>query len=414
MKHDALRLRHKLAVALTCLPLSLTACEKPPKDEPKTQAESTAPQATTAAQDAHDTTVSAKPPPPPPTVAPPLPEEMNMPSCPTGTFETTQKEATALAEKDSYWQKEKRTELNCPSSFNAESLPDSPRDVYLNLNRVKTQAQRDSGDTETCAYTWVEPCPGGRVLIDGAEHRVAELQPGDAWSNAHPAPHLARAIAQLPHALRGEIARAWLADARIEHASVASFARATLELMLHGAPPHLLDGATRAAREEVAHARDAFALAALYSNTPLQAGPLDVPDVRRGSLAELACETFIEGCVGETVATLATTRALEHCAFEPIRTVLQTIVDEESNHAALAWSTLTWALETGGAPVAAALIETANALRPDEHEVSKQPRSETERALLAQHGRLDTEAQHEALQDAWRLIIDPLLEELLS
>ena len=57
------------------------------------------------------------------------------------------------------------------------------------------------------------------------------------------------------------LAEEWIENARSEHASVPAFSRLSLTLMSLGAPARLVEGAHRAALEEIEHARLAFALA---------------------------------------------------------------------------------------------------------------------------------------------------------
>ncbi len=54
---------------------------------------------------------------------------------------------------------------------------------------------------------------------------------------------------------REALADRWTRDATYEHASIASFARVTLDLLALGAPAALVSGAQRAGLDEVEHAR---------------------------------------------------------------------------------------------------------------------------------------------------------------
>ena len=81
----------------------------------------------------------------------------------------------------------------------------------------------------------------GRPLLDDGRAHVAPTREGGAWPRQGTSP--APAIAE---DLRAALAQGWLDDALLEHASVASFARATLELMALGAPPELLTEELRA------------------------------------------------------------------------------------------------------------------------------------------------------------------------
>jgi hypothetical protein len=82
---------------------------------------------------------------------------------------------------------------------------------------------------------------------------------------------------------RAALACEWLDDARLEHASVASFARFVLELLALGAPAELVHFAQRALGDEIDHARRCFSLASRYAQEPLGPAALQVD----GALAEL-------------------------------------------------------------------------------------------------------------------------------
>lgn len=80
--------------------------------------------------------------------------------------------------------------------------------------------------------------------------------------------------APLNAAARAALASAWVSDALMEHPSIASFARFTLELLASGAPAHLVLGAQRAGLDEVANAKACFALASRFAGQGL--GPTEL------------------------------------------------------------------------------------------------------------------------------------------
>jgi hypothetical protein len=162
-------------------------------------------------------------------------------------------------------------------------------------------------------------------------------------------------------AVRRRAADAWAEIAQLEHASVASFARFTLQLMAVGAPPQLVAAALQAGLDEVAHARAAFGQASRFRGEPVGPGPLPLErDVfgPRGpaDLAALAADTFAEGCVNETIGALEAASAAEMCVDDPDARLLWTrIAEEEARHGELAWAFVRWAIAQGGAPVRAAV-----------------------------------------------------------
>ncbi|MCA9490981.1 MAG: ferritin-like domain-containing protein [Myxococcales bacterium] len=142
-----------------------------------------------------------------------------------------------------------------------------------------------------------------------------------------------------------ELAERWLRIAEMEHASVASFARATLELMALGAPPDLLVATQRAAAEEVEHARLAWGLARRYGAPESGPGPLPLDGVAPRSDRDAIVRGLVrEACVGETVAAAELREGVRLCADPLLASTLQQIAADEERHAALGWRTLGWLL----------------------------------------------------------------------
>ncbi|MCA9658590.1 MAG: hypothetical protein KC486_09610, partial [Myxococcales bacterium] len=105
------------------------------------------------------------------------------------------------------------------------------------VRRLSTQEARDKeGRDDICCYHWFNYC-SGRPLLGGSEvacadggepvaallHEEAQVAPlvaSAAWTGA------VEGVAEVTDAaLRRHLAGAWLADARMEHASIAAFAR---------------------------------------------------------------------------------------------------------------------------------------------------------------------------------------------
>lgn len=70
-----------------------------------------------------------------------------------------------------------------------------------------------------------------------------------------------------------------------------------------GAPPDLLAATQRAALDEIEHARISFALATAYGGRPVGPAALAALPGACRSLADIARTTFIDACVGESVAS---------------------------------------------------------------------------------------------------------------
>lgn len=133
---------------------------------------------------------------------------------------------------------------------------------------------------------------------------------------------------------RAALAAAWLDDAYAEHASIAAFTRVSMQLIAVAAPPELLEGAHRAALDEVRHARLCFTLASMYGARWEAPGPIAPDAIRHATCrrVSLAREALLEGCLGEGVAA-AIARASRDTAEDPaVMGALATIADDEARH----------------------------------------------------------------------------------
>lgn len=293
-----------------------------------------------------------------------------------------------------------------------------------------TEEKRAAGQADICCYHWFEYC-SGRPLLDGEDMVVASLREGSSWS-CDPADVAApedRPDSEVPEHVRLRLGQLWIDDALMEHAAIAAFERATLELMAMAAPPSLLGEVQLAASDEVEHAMRCFGLAARFSGLAREPGPLasleprvrglsgiDPADARAGAdWVRLALDTFVEGCVGETIATLVAKRAQRRCDDPATYTTLSSIVDDEGRHAGLAWRTIQWILDTCGThrdAVLAALDQQAQAMAAKAHEACDErnlPKPDPDAELLARYGRCDRRTEQLARRDAWTDLILPTL-----
>jgi hypothetical protein len=127
--------------------------------------------------------------------------------------------------------------------------------------------------------------------------------------------------------------------AYLEAASVLSFRRLRAELQCHRAPRRLVRAASRAVGDEIKHARRMTRLALRHGVRP--ASPALEPTPPR-SLAELAIENAVEGCVGETHGALVTAFQSRHAPTPSLRAVFRRIARDELRHAELAWDLAGW------------------------------------------------------------------------
>jgi hypothetical protein len=136
---------------------------------------------------------------------------------------------------------------------------------------------------------------------------------------------------QLSEAERSELTAHWQEMGLMEHASVAAFARFTLQLLQLGAPSELIDAAQQALIDETRHARQAFALASAYAGRAIGPGPLATGDaLADDSLETLLFNTVLEGCIGETVAAMEARVASERCSDPVVRGILAGIAEDEA------------------------------------------------------------------------------------
>lgn len=194
----------------------------------------------------------------------------------------------------------------------------------------------------------------GRPLTREGKPQLASTTSNSDWQPVHTPPSLT------PDDALGEL---WLRRALAEHASIATFAELTLELMAHGAPPELLHAAQRAQADELRHAIACFGVASALLER--QVGPGDYPAATRRvpgrSKAELAVESLRDGVLGEGYAAELARASITRAAPE-LQPLFRVIAHEEAQHAELGFEVLRWCLKAGGAEVAAALSDALQEL----------------------------------------------------
>jgi hypothetical protein len=186
-----------------------------------------------------------------------------------------------------------------------------------------------SPDMWTCVH---DSCFPGRALQIDRTPRTAAPQRRSDWA------------AHADVGIEDRLATRWTNTAAFEHASVASFARFGLQLLALGAPPALVRGTSRAAVDEIEHARLAYGLASAYGGAPVGPGPLDLRGLELAARwRDVVRDLIEEACVGET---LNVAQALEDAVdAEPeVRAALERIATDELRHAQLAWQSLAWLL----------------------------------------------------------------------
>jgi len=177
-------------------------------------------------------------------------------------------------------------------------------------------------------------------VLDSA--RVAPVAANADWLEAAlPAPNLQG----LSQATRAELAAHWARLAQMEHASIAAFARFSLQLLSLGAPAELVEACTRALADETTHAKLCFAMASHYAGSALGPSRLDVSDcLKASSLAEIMTLVFHEGALGETCAALEALASADAARDPALQRLYARIAVDEQRHAELAFRFLAWAL----------------------------------------------------------------------
>jgi len=162
--------------------------------------------------------------------------------------------------------------------------------------------------------------------------------------------------------VRAEIAEQWRENGRTEHASVAAFARLTLDLMALGAPPRLIKAAQEDALDEIRHTELCFSLARSLDGREMSPGPF--PEAQASSrrsrarivaLAQLAVDSLVDGALHEGLSAAVIAKVAQRTTFPEIRTMLMGIASDEGRHAAHGWDVVEWCLAEGCEAVASAL-----------------------------------------------------------
>lgn len=184
----------------------------------------------------------------------------------------------------------------------------------------------------------------GRPLRVRGRQLHPTLTAGSNWTRgARPDP------SGLDEATRRALEALWLHDAQKEHASVPAFSRVSWLLAAAGAPAELLEGAHRAALEEIEHTRLCFALAAGYSGRSFSVEPMpDLVvggmDVRGDPRVLLAVESLKDGCLLEDFNADVAAACAQVCSEPVTRGVLELIAREERSHADFSWAVVEFLL----------------------------------------------------------------------
>jgi hypothetical protein len=216
-------------------------------------------------------------------------------------------------------------------------------------------------DGQCCYEVLVSGCGVGRPYLEAGNVRTAQaVRTTSTWNNNAT---LLPDLSDLSANERAVLAEAWTRDGLLEHASIASFGRFALELLAVGAPATLIELAHQAALDEVRHARIAFEMASAYGGTDIAPGAFPFGSGKGNievsqNLADVAARAVVEGCFGETLASMVAAEQAIHATDPAVRQALEGIAEDEGRHAELAWRTVAWALGAGDASVQRVIRET--------------------------------------------------------
>ena len=318
----------------------------------------------------------------------------------------------------------------CPDldTINSDYLPEEP--VCSTIEYVEATAgptqddvpitgmeEIDASEMDSCCYTASyrqirdeAECVIGRPLMQNGSATVASVrlaeQEKNPWSQRFLEFQKPIEIQNLSKEQREVAGTFYLTTALYEHASIASFQKFSLDLMRFGAPPHLLDLAQQATRDEIRHAQLAFSIAEEILEKTVQPSQLDYTPILCSDIKELARTTLQEGAIGETLAVLLAGEQLRVTKDPHIKAFLQTVVEDESKHAELAWETLRWCLEQDSS--VREILEEAIRKGP-QISISHYPE-----AAILEMGLPDRETLHQLLQRGFERVILPSIQSLLQ
>lgn len=219
----------------------------------------------------------------------------------------------------------------------------------------------------------------GRPLRIGKRAITPDVRASKEWARGpRPDP------SGLDDVTRGVLRDLWLHDARKEHASVPAFGRVARHLVALGAPSDLVKRAHLSCLQEIDHAERCFALASAYAGEDLGVQPMPalygadeaLPRDRTKALVLVATEALVDGALLEDFNAELARTALDDVRDPACREALVRIVEDESDHAALAWDILAYCVAEGGEAV-------VRALRAKHAAIGQEPESLYDPALTA-------------------------------
>ncbi|MEC7983674.1 MAG: MopE-related protein [Myxococcota bacterium] len=260
----------------------------------------------------------------------------------------------------------------------------------------------DATTPNECCYTMnvdISCIAVGRPFTVDGEMRTAAINHSDHWIRPFNVE-----ILSLSEERRGLLGSMWIQAAQEEHASIASFARFTMQLLSMGAPPDLVAAATRAQADEIAHARTCYSIASQILGVDIGPDPLNIDGAlaKGNSPREILISTLIEGCVNETFAAAEAGWLSEQCQVPSIQKSLCKIANDEGSHSALAWKTVKWILSKHSD-----LIDIAQqTMRQIESKRLSSP-PQKEHSWLKMYGIASSKDRFDLQESVWKQVIHP-------
>jgi hypothetical protein len=312
-----------------------------------------------------------------------------------------------------------QTDADCAGGL-CTMIPRKPICRESNLNGFGCQRLDDQCQTSiecfgNCSPTddghrcrWEGQC-GARPYLVAGKVRVAPLTRGaSGWAMAS-----TPSLVGLSDEHRVALAEHWSRNGLAEHASIASFARFSLELLALGAPVSLVRETSRALADEIAHAELCFGLASAYAGERIEPGKLSHDDALSGaSFFDIAKTAIAEGCIGETLAAAEVAEAAERAVDPEVRRALGRIADDEARHAELAWAFFRWALDRTTPDAGGELVAHAARLARAELDALTPARNDDVDERLVERGTLAPATRRAVRRAAIVEVLIPLVHAL--
>ncbi len=156
--------------------------------------------------------------------------------------------------------------------------------------------------------------------------------------------------------------------------------------------------------QEIDHAERCFSLASAYAGEDLgvqdmpalNAGGESLPRNRTKALVKVATEALVDGALLEDFNAELAATALADVRDPAVRAALERVVEDERDHARLAWDIIAFCIDRGGEPVRNALTARFAKIPPHTHslydeDLAARVAAFDDKSALYAHGRVREE-----------------------